>query len=351
MQIKYDQIAVTVDGRCGMCIGGREQMTAPKVTDPFAECVAVLRRVEGEFHFALPLRLLGAVLLVLGSCWAFTRFVVANSFLLVIFAGAACLVLSVLADPRGLVRFLPEEQRDFLFNGRIFDILHDDTPVVNAIRKWGPVQLLLAQDGKQAEPIQHLVQNMEPEVLRLVLCRSFFSFLPGPLRLLMLPSEQLSSETLEAKGDAKETTVTKVTENVEEVPSVEWIQNFLQVRNQKKQEKIKYPELMPLVASTLGLQLAPFMAYGRSFFRWVQFVALTSGIGSLLSAGLFFHDTGRYALQRAASGLLQRSVVPDARWSKVAAAVSLFSAGGAIVVSIVCERCKRRWAESDREGR
>ena len=31
-----------------------------------------------------------------------------------------------------------------------------------------------------------------------------------------------------------------------------------------------------------------------------------SGIGSLLSAGLFFHDTGRYALQRAASGLLQR---------------------------------------------
>ena len=38
-------------------------------------------------------------------------------FLLVIFAGAACLVLSVLADPRGLVRFLPEEQRDFLFNG------------------------------------------------------------------------------------------------------------------------------------------------------------------------------------------------------------------------------------------
>ena len=31
-----------------------------------------------------------------------------------------------------------------------------------------------------------------------------------------------------------------------------------------------------------------------------------SGLGSLLSAGLFFHDTGRYALQRAASGLLQR---------------------------------------------
>lgn len=339
-----------------MCIGGQEQMTA-KATDPLAECVALLRRVEGEFHFALPLRLLGGVLLVSGSCWAFTRFVVANSFLLVILAGLGCLALSVLADPRGLIRFLPEEAQDFLFNGRIFDILHDDTPVVNAIRKWGPVQLLLAQDGTQAEPIQHLVQNMEPEVLRLVLCRSFFSFLPGPLRLLMLPSEELSSEALEAKGtndaEAKETTMAKVAKatEMEEVPSVEWIQNFLQVRNQKKQEKIKYPELMPLVTSTLGLQLAPFMAYGRSFFRWVQCVAFTSGIASLLSAGLMFHDTGRYALQRAASGLLQRSVVPDARWSKVAAAVSLFSAGGAIVVSIVCERCKRRWAESDREGR
>ena len=41
----------------------------------------------------------------------------APGFLLVIFAGATCLALSVIADPRGLVRFLPEDARDFLFNG------------------------------------------------------------------------------------------------------------------------------------------------------------------------------------------------------------------------------------------
>lgn len=35
---------------------------------------------------------------------------------------------------------------------RIFDFFHDDTPVTNAIRKWGPVQLLLLQDGSSEGP-------------------------------------------------------------------------------------------------------------------------------------------------------------------------------------------------------
>ena len=34
-----------------------------------------------------------------------------------------------------------------------------DAPVVNAIRKWGPVQLLLLQDGTRPEPIHHLIQS------------------------------------------------------------------------------------------------------------------------------------------------------------------------------------------------
>lgn len=37
-------------------------------------------------------------------------------------------------------------------NRRIFDFFHDDTPVTNAIRKWGPVQLLLLQDGSSEGP-------------------------------------------------------------------------------------------------------------------------------------------------------------------------------------------------------
>ena len=312
-----------------MCIGQEKMAKGP---EPMKEAVAMLRRVESEFHFASPLRLLGVVLLVMGSCWALTRFLVANSFLLLIFAGAACLVLSVIADPRGLLRFLPNELKEFLFHGRIFDILHDDAPVVNAIRKWGPVQLLLLQDGTRPEPIHHLIQNMDPDVLRLVLCRSFFSFLPGPLRLLMLPSSQLEAA---AKNEEDGSNL-----------SVEWIQDFLQHRNQKKQEKIKYPELMPLVTSTLSLQLAsPITAYGRSFFRWLQVGAYATGIASFFAAGLFFHDTGRHALESVASSLLQRSVAPDARWTKIAAAMSLFSAGGAIAVSIFSERCRRQLDE------
>ena len=56
----------------GMCIGGREQMTAPKVTDPFAECVATwcqgLRKLPFHPSFSLLESLFGNLL---GSWWLF----------------------------------------------------------------------------------------------------------------------------------------------------------------------------------------------------------------------------------------------------------------------------------------
>ena len=65
--------------------------------------------------------------------------------------------------------FLPKKNQVFLPSvGRKFE----DTPVINAIRKWGPVQLLVAQDGKQAEPIQHLVQHLGEKNGLVVLTRN-----------------------------------------------------------------------------------------------------------------------------------------------------------------------------------
>ena len=57
------------------------------------------------------------------------------------------------------------------------------------------------------------------------------------------------------------------------------------------------------IVENLKFQTSPKMKAGDSS---LGLSCDRSGIGSLLSAGLFFHDTGRYALQRAASGLLQR---------------------------------------------
>ena len=52
--------------------------------------------------------------------------------------------------------------------------------------------------------------------------------------------------------------------------------------------------------------------FGERFDRQ----SIRSGIASLLSAGLMFHDTGRYALQRAASGLLQRPAAVVRWWGE-----------------------------------
>eukprot|EP00913_Durusdinium_trenchii_P007688 g7223.t1 len=239
--------------------------------------ITMLRSAEARLHFGAPLGVLGLVLMLAGGVWALTRFLVNNSFIFLLLAGLMCVLVSLAADPRGLLRYVPEEMQDFLFNKRVFDILYDDTPVINAIRKWGPVQLLISQDGTSQGAIRHLVEHTEPEVLRFVLCRSFFSFLPGPLRLLLLPARSLSKEGLEESDTP---------------PSVEWVQDFLQDRNEKKQQKIKYPELLPLVTKTMGLDFAPFKSIGRSFFRWLSTFTFIGGLASCLDWHVTEADDG-----------------------------------------------------------
>ncbi|CAK8987113.1 Uncharacterized protein SCF082_LOCUS839 [Durusdinium trenchii] len=297
------------------------------MTPGIGEVITMLRSAEARLHFGAPLGVLGLVLMLAGGVWALTRFLVNNSFIFLLLAGLMCVLVSLAADPRGLLRYVPEEMQDFLFNKRVFDILYDDTPVINAIRKWGPVQLLISQDGTSQGAIRHLVEHTEPEVLRFVLCRSFFSFLPGPLRLLLLPARSLSKEGLEESDTP---------------PSVEWVQDFLQDRNEKKQQKIKYPELLPLVTKTMGLDFAPFKSIGRSFFRWLSTFTFIGGLAScLVSAGLLFPDSR--AVQTVTGGLIR-----ETRTSRLAAALTLCSAGGAIAVSLFFERCHRLFEEGGR---
>ncbi|CAK8986961.1 Uncharacterized protein SCF082_LOCUS770 [Durusdinium trenchii] len=289
------------------------------MTPGIGEVITMLRSAEARLHFGAPLGVLGLVLMLAGGVWALTRFLVNNSFIFLLLAGLMCVLVSLAADPRGLLRYVPEEMQDFLFNKRVFDILYDDTPVINAIRKWGPVQLLISQDGTSQGAIRHLVEHTEPEVLRFVLCRSFFSFLPGPLRLLLLPARSLSKEGLEESDTP---------------PSVEWVQDFLQDRNEKKQQKIKYPELLPLVTKTMGLDFAPFKSIGRSFFRWLSTFTFIGGLASCLDSR---------AVQTVTGGLIR-----ETRTSRLAAALTLCSAGGAIAVSLFFERCHRLFEEGGR---
>eukprot|EP00434_Breviolum_minutum_P027952 symbB.v1.2.024731.t1/scaffold2363.1/size81248/4 len=280
-----------------MCNDSGKTAEAPKkrldVEPGWCTLLRSLRAIEDAWHFAKPLGTLGVVLLSAGCGWALLRLLLGNLFLVVIFMGFFCVVISFLAEPEGLLSFLSEEARDFLFNRRIFDFFHDDTPVTNAIRKWGPVQLLLLQDGSSEGAIAHLVQHMDPEVLHVVLCRSFFSFLPPALRMLLLPEDSASG-----KDDATETGK----------PSVEWIQDFLRKRNEIKQEKIKYPELFPLVSRTLGLQMAaPFRTRSLTFLRYLRRFALAT-VGSLLSLRFFHRTWPQLVDYESISEVLQRSL-------------------------------------------
>lgn len=302
-----------------MCNDSGKTSEAPKkrleVEPGWWTLLRSLRAIEDAWHFAKPLGTLGVVLLLAGCGWALLRLVLGNLFLVVIFMGFFCVVISLLAEPEGLLSFSSEEARDFLFNRRIFDFFHDDTPVTNAIRKWGPVQLLLLQDGSSKGAIAHLVQHMDPEVLHVVLCRSFFSFLPPAFRMLLLP-EKNPEDLATLDSDAPETGIP---------PSVEWIQDFLRKRNEKKKEKIKYPELFPLASRTLGLQMAaPFRAYSLTFLRYLRRLALAT-VGSLLSVRFFHRTWPQLVDYESISEVLQRSCTPLV--SKLHSALSTLGIG------------------------
>ena len=119
--------------------------------------------------------------------------------------------------------------------------------------------------------------------------------------------------------------------------SVEWIQSFLQERNKKKQQNMKYPELMPLVTSTLGLQLAvePLKSHFASFLGWLRAAACAAGLFSLLSVGIFLR-ADPVALQS-----LSRGLVRDAKTSQMAAALSVLGFGACVCVGISSTRCQQ----------
>lgn len=95
------------------------------MTPGIGEVITMLRSAEARLHFGAPLGVLGLVLMLAGGVWALTRFLVNNSFIFLLLAGLMCVLVSLAADPRGLLRYVPEEMQDFLFNKRVFDILYD----------------------------------------------------------------------------------------------------------------------------------------------------------------------------------------------------------------------------------
>jgi len=314
-----------------------------KASTAVADIIALLRSVEEKLHFRAVLATVGAVLLVAGCFWAGVRFLASNSYLLLVLAGVVCIAISAIADPQGLLRHLPNEAQDFLLNRRIFDLIHDDSPITNLIRKWGRVQLLAQQDGTSEGAVQQIVQSMDPVFVHMIMCRSFLSFLPLPLQHLMLPRAACSKNDV-PKMVAPDKPCADAGMHA---PSTSWLVGFLQKRHQAKLQNITEPELFPLVARTVCLQTAllPFRSGAQSLLRWLKAFAVTAGTGCFISAGLLYRGWGSKVLldALATGGLMPKLATQESanKTSRLAAAVSLLSAGGAIAFSLYCDRWSR----------
>ena len=118
---------------------------------------------------------------------------------------------------------------------------------------------------------------------------------------------------------------------------MEWIQSFLQERNEKKQQNIKGKELLPLVTTTLGLQLAvePLKSHFASFFGWLRATACAAGLCSLVSMAVFLKADPK-ALQQLSQGLVR-----DAKSSQMAAALSVVGFGACLCVGMGSTRCQQ----------
>ena len=125
--MKHDEIMMkSYEIMCASAVAAALAMSVAMSHDlRHSNALSALRSWEAKLHFAPFLGALGLVLLSGSIAWALLRFILVNRFILVLLAGLLCLLLSVASDPRGLLRHLPAETQDFLFNKRVFDLLHD----------------------------------------------------------------------------------------------------------------------------------------------------------------------------------------------------------------------------------
>ncbi|CAE7392172.1 unnamed protein product [Symbiodinium sp. KB8] len=342
-----------------MCAGAASSQEEKPLTPKSGEAlssIACLRAFEAQFHFRGALAAIGGVLLLAGCFWAAVRFLTSQSYLIPILAGVVCIAISAAADPQGLLRHLPAEVQDFLLNRRIFDIIHDDSPVTNAIRKWGRVQLLAMQSGSSEGVVREIVQSMGPDFVNFILCRSFLSFFPSLLQQLMLPeAPPLGADEGVSAGKSKSGLARTAArsdawpqeDGREGAPPISWILRFLQQRNEAKMQKVTEPELLPLVVPNMLAALTErSRTFAHSLLHKLKVCAAAAGAGCVVYAATLFRGFGKKALLESLAsgglGVLVKDGEESRKKARLAAVLGLLSAGGAIVVGMSFERFNRR---------
>ncbi|CAE7322106.1 unnamed protein product [Symbiodinium necroappetens] len=246
--------------------------------------------------------------------------------------------------------------QDFLLNRRIFDIIHDDSPVTNAIRKWGRVQLLAMQSGSSEGVVREIVQSMGPDFVNFILCRSFLSFFPSLLQQLMLPeAPPLGADEGVSAGKSKSGLARPAArsdawpqeDGREGAPPISWILRFLQQRNEAKMQKVTEPELLPLVVPNMLAALTErSRTFAHSLLHKLKVCAAAAGAGCVVYAATLFRGFGKKALLESLAsgglGVLVKDGEESRKKARLAAVLGLLSAGGAIVVGMSFERFNRR---------
>eukprot|EP00440_Ansanella_granifera_P070641 gb/GFBE01076660.1/.p1 GENE.gb/GFBE01076660.1/~~gb/GFBE01076660.1/.p1 ORF type:complete len:375 (+),score=78.78 gb/GFBE01076660.1/:1-1125(+) len=327
------------------------------------DLVTILRSTEELLPFGVTLRAAGGALLAVGMLWAGYHFLTAHWYVLLIFAGLACLALSFVAEREGLLRYLPPDVQDLLLNKTLFDFFQDDSAVKNGVRKWGRVQMLALQDGTSEGDVKNILEDMDPELVNLVLRRNFISFLPLPLMRLLLPEASRACSQGAEGGDAATCSSSASssgrqpgTATNSAMPSMPWILNFLQQKTEEKNKRITEPAIEPLIKQQMGLgdAMKGLKTYGRMLLGLLKALSLSAASGWFASAGLFYFGSGSSMLVRAcaAGGLMSRTPSDETlkRTSQLATAISLLSAGGAVALSAYFSRFSKLIEETQEDG-
>jgi len=134
------------------------------------------------------LRTTGLVLIAIGFGWAALRLMLDHPYLVLIVLGLACLVGSLVVTPGGLLRSLPPCVQDFLVRKTPFDLLYDDSRLRNFLRRWGRMQLLAIRGARSESEIGRIVEDLDPAFVDTVLGKTFLQIVPASVRRLLVPA-------------------------------------------------------------------------------------------------------------------------------------------------------------------
>lgn len=234
------------------------------------DIISLLRYVQAFIPLGAALMSIGATLVCVGVCWGSLQLLRHHPHLLAIATGMVFLLAGIVANPNGLLIFLPKGAQDLLLKSTLFDFLHDDADLTNAARRWGRILLLCFTTNE--DDVAEIVEGMDPDFVYMVFRKRMIDFVPRGVKRLLLPENQIvlperrtaihtRSKSSKADPDRAEPAIratpllrgpaNRLEEGIEHLtPTV--ISRLIIEKKEEIQERIVEPSMRPVMVSLYG---------------------------------------------------------------------------------------------------